>query len=236
MLSLAVEASARQPGGVRPSAWCVPMALLPKRGPTCATMRATTTLPAPISPESARTTRSSLPFSPVSILNPQGSSTESCSPTEIHPAEFAQEFQCDGRLRPHDFLSSPSHSVTPPAATSRSFPWHPRMRQAISVPRLPPMNWNATTSQRMRRPTPIWKQTRVDWEGVAFSLRFSELVHLLESSGFRLLREKGSIRYYRKPGHDKLVRIDFHGSREVPTGTCHAILKAAGIKLRRNDD
>lgn len=67
-------------------------------------------------------------------------------------------------------------------------------------------------------------------------MRFSELVHLLESNGFRLLREKGSIRYYRKPGHDKLIRIDFHGPKEVPTGTCHAILKAAGIKLGRNDD
>jgi predicted RNA binding protein YcfA (HicA-like mRNA interferase family) len=61
-------------------------------------------------------------------------------------------------------------------------------------------------------------------------LRFSELVHVLESRGFRLLREKGSIRYYQKPGHDKLIRIDFHGPKEVPTGTCHAILKAAGIK------
>jgi mRNA-degrading endonuclease toxin of MazEF toxin-antitoxin module len=33
-----------------------------------------------------------------------------------------------------------------------------------------------------------------------------------------------------------VIRIDFHGSKEVPTGTCHAILKAAGIKPRRNDD
>jgi len=64
-------------------------------------------------------------------------------------------------------------------------------------------------------------------------LRFSELVQELESGGFRLLKEKGSIRYYRKPGHDKLIRIDFHGAKEVPTGTCHAILKAAGIKPGR---
>jgi hypothetical protein len=32
------------------------------------------------------------------------------------------------------------------------------------------------------------------------------------------------------PGCDRLVRVDYHGSKEVPTGTCHAILKAAGIK------
>lgn len=63
-------------------------------------------------------------------------------------------------------------------------------------------------------------------------MRFSELVHVLEKNAFRLLKEKGSIRYYSKPGHDKLIRVDYHGSKEVPTGTCHAILKAAGIKER----
>ena len=49
-------------------------------------------------------------------------------------------------------------------------------------------------------------------------------------NGFRIVKEKGSIRYYRKPGVDRLIRVDYHGSREVPTGTCHSILKAAGIK------
>jgi len=61
-------------------------------------------------------------------------------------------------------------------------------------------------------------------------MKFSELVRLLEEHGFRIIKEKGSIRYYAKPGHERLVRIDYHGSREVPTGTCHAILKASGIK------
>jgi len=61
-------------------------------------------------------------------------------------------------------------------------------------------------------------------------VKFSELVKLLEKNGFRLVKEKGSIRYYAKTGHDRLIRVDFHGAREVPTGTCNAILKAAGIK------
>lgn len=60
-------------------------------------------------------------------------------------------------------------------------------------------------------------------------MRFSELVRVLEKNGFKLLRERGSIRYYSKVGHDKLIRVDYHGSKEVPTGTCRAILKAAGI-------
>jgi len=64
-------------------------------------------------------------------------------------------------------------------------------------------------------------------------MKFSELVRLLERNGFGLVKEKGSIRYYAKPGVDKLVRIDYHGSREVPTGTCEAILKAAGLRQRR---
>jgi len=61
-------------------------------------------------------------------------------------------------------------------------------------------------------------------------VKFSELIRLLESNGFRLVKEKGSIRYYGKPGHDRLLRVDYHGAKEVPTGTCNAILKAAGIR------
>ena len=61
-------------------------------------------------------------------------------------------------------------------------------------------------------------------------MKFSELVRLLEENGFRIVKEKGSIRYYGKPGCDNLIRVDYHGSKEVPKGTCRAILKAAGIK------
>jgi predicted RNA binding protein YcfA (HicA-like mRNA interferase family) len=63
-------------------------------------------------------------------------------------------------------------------------------------------------------------------------MKFSELVRLLEYNGFELLKEKGSIRYYRKDGWDKLIRVDYHGAKEIPTGTCDAILKAAGLKGR----
>ncbi|HKT12732.1 MAG TPA: type II toxin-antitoxin system HicA family toxin [Terriglobia bacterium] len=63
-------------------------------------------------------------------------------------------------------------------------------------------------------------------------MKFSELVRIVESEGFRLVKEKGSVRYFAKPGVTRLIRIDFHGSKEVPSGTCRAILKAAGIKNR----
>jgi len=65
-------------------------------------------------------------------------------------------------------------------------------------------------------------------------MKFSELVRILEQNGFELVKEKGSIRYYGKSGWTRLIRLDFHGSREVPAGTCQAILKAAGLKGRRN--
>ena len=61
-------------------------------------------------------------------------------------------------------------------------------------------------------------------------MKFSELVRLLEKNGFLIVKEKGSIRYYGKPGWDNLIRVDYHGTKEVPTGTCNAILKAAGVK------
>jgi predicted RNA binding protein YcfA (HicA-like mRNA interferase family) len=61
-------------------------------------------------------------------------------------------------------------------------------------------------------------------------MRFSELVRLLEHDGFHRLKEKGSVRYDVKTGHPRLIRVDFHGAKEVPTGTCHALLKAAGLK------
>jgi len=61
-------------------------------------------------------------------------------------------------------------------------------------------------------------------------VKFSKLVRILERNGFELVKAKGSIRYYEKLGLDRLIRIDYHGAKEVPVGTCHAILKAAGLK------
>jgi len=61
-------------------------------------------------------------------------------------------------------------------------------------------------------------------------VKFSELVRLLERKGFRLVRQKGSVRYYARDGWDNVVRVEYHGAKEIPKGTCRAILKAAGIE------
>lgn len=55
-------------------------------------------------------------------------------------------------------------------------------------------------------------------------MKFSELVRLLEENGFRIVKEKGSIKYYGKHGWNNLIRVDYHGSKEVPKGTCYAVL------------
>ena len=61
-------------------------------------------------------------------------------------------------------------------------------------------------------------------------MKFSKLVSILEKNGFSIFKEKGSIRYYSKPNFNKLIRIDYHGAKEVPTATCNFILKSAGLK------
>jgi predicted RNA binding protein YcfA (HicA-like mRNA interferase family) len=61
-------------------------------------------------------------------------------------------------------------------------------------------------------------------------VKFSELAKLLEEHGFRIIKQKGSTRYYGKSGWERLIRLDYHGAKEVPTGTAHAILKSAGIQ------
>jgi predicted RNA binding protein YcfA (HicA-like mRNA interferase family) len=61
-------------------------------------------------------------------------------------------------------------------------------------------------------------------------MKFSELVRLLVQNGFTIVKEKGSVRYYGKEIWPRLVRVDYHGSKEVPTGTCNSILKSAGLK------
>ncbi len=60
-------------------------------------------------------------------------------------------------------------------------------------------------------------------------MKFSELVRLLEANGFSIVKQKGAVRYYGKAGWPRLIRLDYHGTKQVPTGTFHAILKAAGI-------
>jgi mRNA interferase HicA len=55
-------------------------------------------------------------------------------------------------------------------------------------------------------------------------MKSSELIRIAQKYGWRLSNQDGtSHREYRKNG--KSIVIPFHGSKEVPTGTCKSILK-----------
>jgi len=43
-------------------------------------------------------------------------------------------------------------------------------------------------------------------------------VRLLEEDGFRLIKQKGSVRYYAKAGHPRLIRVDFPRCKGSPNG------------------
>jgi predicted RNA binding protein YcfA (HicA-like mRNA interferase family) len=66
-------------------------------------------------------------------------------------------------------------------------------------------------------------------------MTFNELVRKLEEAQFRIVREKGSVRFYGQHESSRLIRVDYHGRKEVPKGTCYAILKAAGLRTSSYD-
>src|SRR5262245_7269 len=63
-------------------------------------------------------------------------------------------------------------------------------------------------------------------------MKFSEPVRLQERNGLTLVREKGSICYSGNSELERLIVVDYHGARQVPTCTCNAVLKAAGLRDR----
>jgi len=61
------------------------------------------------------------------------------------------------------------------------------------------------------------------------TLKPRELVRALEKHGFVLLRQRGSHAQYRHTDGRK-TSVPMH-SKELPKGTCHKILKQAGLSL-----
>ena len=57
---------------------------------------------------------------------------------------------------------------------------------------------------------------------------FNELIKLLKKHGGKMIREKGAKQFWLVNG--QVVRVDYHGSKEVAKGTYHKILKKAGIE------
>jgi predicted RNA binding protein YcfA (HicA-like mRNA interferase family) len=57
-----------------------------------------------------------------------------------------------------------------------------------------------------------------------------DAIRLVERDGWVLDRIVGSHRQYRHPKKPGTVTIPGHGSKDLPPGTWHSILKQAGIK------
>ena len=61
------------------------------------------------------------------------------------------------------------------------------------------------------------------------SLSANELAQLLNDRGWYVIRQKGSHARWYNPESGSCVTIPNHGSKPIPKGTLHAILKAVGI-------
>lgn len=62
------------------------------------------------------------------------------------------------------------------------------------------------------------------------SLTARELVRRLEAAGFACIRQRGShARFRHEDG--RAVTVPMHARKQIPTGTLHAILKQAKLKV-----
>ena len=61
-------------------------------------------------------------------------------------------------------------------------------------------------------------------------MKVQELMKLLESDGWFLVRTKGSHRQYHHPGKSGTVTVAGKPSVDVPPGTLNSALKQAGLK------
>ena len=61
-------------------------------------------------------------------------------------------------------------------------------------------------------------------------MKSREVIRVLESNGWRLVRTKGSHRQYRHPDRQELVTVPDHAGVDLKPGTLNSILKKAGLK------
>ena len=61
-------------------------------------------------------------------------------------------------------------------------------------------------------------------------MKVREVVRLLESNEWRLVRQKGSHRVFRHPTKPMVVTVPGNWNHEVPIGTLKSILKKAEVE------
>lgn len=67
-------------------------------------------------------------------------------------------------------------------------------------------------------------------------MKVRDLIHRLESAGWRLKTTKGSHRQYRHPEKGMVVTVPGQPGKDVPVGTLRAILRSAGLEERKEED
>ena len=60
-------------------------------------------------------------------------------------------------------------------------------------------------------------------------VKVGDLVHMLESNGWRLKTTRGIHRQFRHPQKGMVVTVPGHLAKDVPPGTLKAILRSAGL-------
>ena len=60
-------------------------------------------------------------------------------------------------------------------------------------------------------------------------MKSADIIRLLLEAGWSEVRIKGSHHQFKHPNHAALITVP-HPKKDLPTGTVHNILKAAGLK------
>jgi predicted RNA binding protein YcfA (HicA-like mRNA interferase family) len=65
-------------------------------------------------------------------------------------------------------------------------------------------------------------------------VKVRDLIHMLESEGWRLKATKGSHRQFLHPQKGMVVTVPGQAGKDVPTGTLKAILRSAGLERKED--
>ena len=66
-------------------------------------------------------------------------------------------------------------------------------------------------------------------------VKVRDLIHMLESAGWRLKRTKGAHRQFRHPTKGMVVTVPGQAGKDVPVGTLKAILRSAGLDKKEEE-
>lgn len=64
-------------------------------------------------------------------------------------------------------------------------------------------------------------------------VKYSELLRVLKKDGWHIIRQKGSHIIMQNPKRKGQLSVPFHAGKEVKKGLLNAILKQAGIKIKK---